>query len=62
VEFIENMGGKECRLFDRDCRLWSVGLREMLCSGLASVEEFKKEMGLGQRVVKLKKGTREQLK
>ena len=53
------MQGKVCHIFDGDQRLYLLNLRDLLAGGVASIEVFKKEMGFGQRVVKLKKDSAE---
>lgn len=62
MDFIDCLGSKTCQLFDRDCRYYCVNLRELLMNGLCSILAFKKEMGFGQKVVKLRHGTRAEFK
>lgn len=53
---------KLCKVYDKDCRLYVMNLRYLLCNGLESILAFKKEMGFGSKVVKLKTGTRSDFK
>ena len=39
-----------------------MGMKNVLKSGLAAIQAFKKEMGFGEKVVKFKQGTRMEIK
>ena len=58
-DFIETFEKKYVHFYDKDHRYFTLGLRNILKSGLLAIQAFKKEMGYGEKVVKLKHGTRQ---
>jgi len=62
TSFIGTFKKKIVHFFDKDRRYYTVGLKNVLESGLKAIEAFKKEMGHGERVVKLKGGTGHNIK
>jgi hypothetical protein len=62
TNFIGAFKKKIVHFLDRDRRYYTMSLRSILQSGLTAIEAFKKEMGHGEKVVKLKGGTKQNLK
>lgn len=56
------MGSKSIHFLDKDGRLYAIGAKATLNGGLKALQAFKKEMGFGQKVVKLKQGNRRDFK
>ena len=62
ISFINTFNKKIVHFFDKDRRYYTLGLKSILHSGLTAIQAFKKEMGHGEKVVKLKSGTMDNMK
>lgn len=62
IDFVAALGGRTCHFLDKDQVYTTLRLKDILSNGMRHLQGFKKEMGLGQRVVKMKHGTRKDLK
>jgi hypothetical protein len=54
---LEDLDKKYVHFYDKQHRYFTMNMGTVLRGGLTAIQAFKREMGMGQRVVKLKHGT-----
>jgi hypothetical protein len=62
IDFVGALDRKLCHFYDSEGRYYTMRLRDVLSSGVRRLQGFKKEIGLGQKVIKLKNGSRREMK
>jgi predicted PolB exonuclease-like 3'-5' exonuclease len=61
-DFVTSFKNKFCHFYDKESRYYTLRLKDIINNGMRAVIAFKKELGLGQKVVKFHNGTKKEMK
>lgn len=62
LSFVKDLDKRSVHFYDKQHRYYTLDLKKIVLSGFKAVQAYKHEMGYGQKVIKLKHGTRREIK